>query len=115
MHVLQGCTATICMPVTTPDIKVDAVRRLGGAVELVGESYSETQAHAQARLPRACSSGPAAEHRLHFVWGGLLKLHGPLPMPFKQWPSQSGETFLSQICQQSLQQSKCPGKGVQMG
>ncbi len=35
------------MPLTTPDIKVDAVRRLGGEVELIGESYSETQAHAQ--------------------------------------------------------------------
>ncbi len=50
---LQGCTATICMPVTTPDIKIDAVRRLGGVVELVGESYSETQAHAQARALHA--------------------------------------------------------------
>ena len=45
----QGCRAVICMPLTTPDIKVDAVRRLGGQVELVGETYSETQAHAQAR------------------------------------------------------------------
>jgi threonine dehydratase len=41
------------MPVTTPDIKIDAVRRLGGVVELVGESYSETQAHAQARALHA--------------------------------------------------------------
>eukprot|EP00884_Botryococcus_braunii_P017652 jgi/Botrbrau1/4570/Bobra.60_2s0056.1 len=44
-----GCQATICMPVTTPDIKVNAVRALGGTVELVGDSYSETQTHAQAR------------------------------------------------------------------
>lgn len=43
-----GCTATICMPVTTPEIKVSAVRRLGGHVELVGETYQEAQAHAQA-------------------------------------------------------------------
>lgn len=43
---LQGCKATICMPVSTPDIKVSNVRRLGGEVELVGESYQETQAHA---------------------------------------------------------------------
>lgn len=47
IHDLQGCEATVCMPTTTPDIKVDAVRRLGGAVELVGESYQETQAYAQ--------------------------------------------------------------------
>ena len=38
------------MPVTTPDIKVDAVRRLGGTVELVGETYSETQTYAQVRI-----------------------------------------------------------------
>jgi threonine dehydratase len=37
------------MPVSTPDIKVANVRRLGGEVELVGETYQETQAHAQAR------------------------------------------------------------------
>ena len=35
------------MPVTTPGIKVDAVRRLGATVEMVGESYTETQSHAQ--------------------------------------------------------------------
>ena len=44
---LQGCKAIICMPVTTPEIKVNAVRKMGGTVELVGESYSETQLHAQ--------------------------------------------------------------------
>lgn len=47
----QGCSAVICMPTTTPVIKVDAVRRLGGDVELHGESYTETQAHAQVRAP----------------------------------------------------------------
>ncbi len=47
---MQGCKATICMPVTTPGIKVDAVRRLGATVEMVGESYTETQSHAQARF-----------------------------------------------------------------
>lgn len=35
------------MPVNTPDIKVANVRRLGGLVELVGESYQEAQAYAQ--------------------------------------------------------------------
>jgi len=44
-----GCKATICMPVNTPDIKVANVRRLGGIVELIGESYQEAQAHAQGR------------------------------------------------------------------
>jgi len=45
--VVQGCQAIICMPVTTPEIKIEAVRRLGGQVKLVGESYSETQTYAQ--------------------------------------------------------------------
>ncbi len=44
---VQGCQAIICMPVTTPEIKIEAVRRLGGQVKLVGESYSETQTYAQ--------------------------------------------------------------------
>ena len=44
---MQGCHAVICMPTTTPDIKVKAVRALGGAVDLCGESYQEAQAHAQ--------------------------------------------------------------------
>ena len=41
--------AVICMPETTPAIKVQAVKALGGQVKLVGESYSETQAFAQVR------------------------------------------------------------------
>lgn len=50
----QGCTAIICMPVNTPDIKVQNVRRLGGVVELVGESYQEAQAYAQVRGAFVC-------------------------------------------------------------
>jgi len=44
-----GIRATIVMPVTAPQVKVDAVRRFGGAmVELVltGDSYSDAQAAA---------------------------------------------------------------------
>jgi threonine dehydratase len=41
-----GCSAVICMPVTTPAIKVAAVQALGGTVELFGESYQECQARA---------------------------------------------------------------------
>ena len=47
-----GIRATIVMPVTTPQVKVDAVHRFGGAmveVVLSGDSYSEAQATA-ARL-----------------------------------------------------------------
>src|SRR5574337_59843 len=50
-----GIRATIVMPVTAPQVKVDAVRRFGGAmveVVLSGDSYSEAQATA-ARLQAA--------------------------------------------------------------
>ena len=38
-----GIKATIVMPVTTPDIKVDNVRRYGAEVRLVGNSFNEAQ------------------------------------------------------------------------
>lgn len=38
-----GIQATIFMPITTPDIKVDNVRRLGAEVRLVGKSFNEAQ------------------------------------------------------------------------
>lgn len=42
-----GVTAVICMPQTTPQIKVDGVRRHGGKVILVGDTYDEAFAHSQ--------------------------------------------------------------------
>jgi threonine dehydratase len=53
-----GCEAMIVMPVTTPRVKVDAVRSLGGAVVLAGESYSDAYLHAREL---------EAEHGLTFV------------------------------------------------
>ena len=41
-----GCKATIVMPVTTPKLKIDAVRALGAEALLHGESYSDAYAHA---------------------------------------------------------------------
>src|SRR5437763_240469 len=41
------CTATIVMPVTTPQIKVDAVRSRGADVVLYGDSYSDAHEHAR--------------------------------------------------------------------
>jgi threonine dehydratase len=41
-----GCRATIVMPVTTPQVKVDAVRARGAEVLLFGDSYSDAYAHA---------------------------------------------------------------------
>ncbi len=41
-----GTRATIVMPTTTPQVKVDAVKRLGGDVVLHGDSYSDAYSHA---------------------------------------------------------------------
>ncbi|KAK9806307.1 hypothetical protein WJX72_009564 [[Myrmecia] bisecta] len=53
-----GCPARICMPITASTIKVDAVRRLGGIIELVGQTYAEAQTYAQAE---------AKQHGLVFI------------------------------------------------
>jgi threonine dehydratase len=44
----MGCKAMIVMPLTTPKLKIDAVRALGGEVVLHGESYSDSHQHALA-------------------------------------------------------------------
>ncbi|WP_298431867.1 threonine ammonia-lyase, biosynthetic, partial [Ottowia sp.] len=41
-----GTRAVVVMPVSTPQLKVDAVRALGGEVVLVGDSYSDAYEHA---------------------------------------------------------------------
>ncbi len=41
-----GCKAIIVMPVTTPQVKVDAVKARGATVELFGDSYSDAYQHA---------------------------------------------------------------------
>ncbi|MDO5290609.1 MAG: threonine ammonia-lyase, biosynthetic [Pseudomonadota bacterium] len=41
-----GCRAVIVMPTTTPQVKMDAVRALGGEVVLAGDSYSDAYEHA---------------------------------------------------------------------
>jgi threonine dehydratase len=41
-----GVEATIVMPITTPSIKVDAVRHLGGTVVLHGDGYDDAYGHA---------------------------------------------------------------------
>jgi len=54
----RGIRAVIVMPVTTPSIKVDAVRSLDGEVVLHGDTYDEAYA-------RACDL--ATEHKLVFI------------------------------------------------
>ena len=41
-----GARAVIVMPVTTPQLKIDAVRALGGEVQLQGDSYSDAYQYA---------------------------------------------------------------------
>lgn len=53
------------MPVTTPEIKIEAVRRRGGQVKLVGETYSETQTYAQ-----VSNTARSNLNRYHTVWLG---------------------------------------------
>ncbi|WP_319381630.1 threonine ammonia-lyase, biosynthetic [Thiomicrorhabdus sp.] len=43
----MGVEATIVMPTTTPPIKVNAVKRLGGKVVLYGDSYDEASGYAK--------------------------------------------------------------------
>jgi threonine dehydratase len=52
------CRALIVMPVTTPEVKVDAVRARGAQVVLFGDSYSDAYTHAL-KLQR--------KHKLTFV------------------------------------------------
>ncbi len=54
-----GCRAVIVMPVTTPEVKVDAVRSYGAEVELFGESFSDAQARA---ADRAAAEGLTFVH-----------------------------------------------------
>ncbi len=54
----RGCRAIIVMPRTTPEIKVHAVRGMGGEVVLAGDSYSDASLHAQ----QLCD-----ENGMHFV------------------------------------------------
>jgi threonine dehydratase len=43
-----GLKATIFMPITTPEIKVENVRRLGGNVKLIGKNFDRAQAESVA-------------------------------------------------------------------
>ncbi|MGD9944200.1 MAG: threonine ammonia-lyase, biosynthetic [Burkholderiaceae bacterium] len=47
-----GCRAVIVMPVTTPQVKIDAVRALGGETVLIGDSYSDAAAAAYEQQAR---------------------------------------------------------------
>ena len=48
----RGVRAVIVMPVTTPSIKVNAVKSLGGEVVLHGDTYDDAQKHARELMAR---------------------------------------------------------------
>ena len=52
----MGTRAVIVMPVTTPQVKVDAVKALGGEVVLHGDSYSDAHDHASRPLRKIRTS-----------------------------------------------------------
>lgn len=54
-----GARALIVMPISTPKIKVEAVRYLGGEVVLVGDAYDEAYAYAR---QRAAAEGMSFVH-----------------------------------------------------
>ena len=57
--------ALICMPTTTPDIKISSVRRLGGEVALHGDTYSDTSGYAERR---AIAEGRVFVHPYDDPW-----------------------------------------------
>jgi threonine dehydratase len=56
-----GCRAVIVMPVTTPKVKVDAVKARGAEVVLIGDSYSDAYAHAVKLKPHDAALKEAFE------------------------------------------------------
>jgi hypothetical protein len=65
------------MPSTTPDIKVQAVKRLGGQVVLHGDSFDVANKYAQ---QRAEDEGLVLFHLMTMNWSLLVKEQ--LPMKF---------------------------------
>jgi threonine dehydratase len=65
--------AVIVMPKTTPEIKVDAVRRLGADIVLHGNTYDEAAEHAQKlAVQRGLSYVPPYDHELVIAGQGTV-------------------------------------------
>ncbi len=50
------------MPITAAPIKVESVKRLGGIIELVGETYAEAQTYAQVSLDVSAPAHTTTQH-----------------------------------------------------
>ena len=73
-----GCEAVIVMPVTTPAIKVDAVRRLGGQVVLFGESFSDAWRHTLDLIKETGTTPMSLPDRAPSAWRSCVSI----PTPF---------------------------------
>ena len=85
-----GIAATIVMPVTTPQIKIDAVRDLGGKVVLEGDSYDEADSRGAGGSHAAGSSRSSIRTTIPDVIAGqgtigmeiLRQCHDPIDAIF---------------------------------
>jgi cysteine synthase len=71
----RGVRAVIEMPVTTPRIKVDAVRTLGGEVVLHGDAYDDAYAHARLISERESRWGRSGQVNSEF-YESRFGIHG---------------------------------------
>lgn len=70
-----GCLATIVMPKTTPEIKVDSVRRLGADIVLHGNTYDEASDHAhKLATERELTYVPPYDHPLVIAGQGTVAM-----------------------------------------
>ncbi len=68
-----GIVARIVMPKTTPEIKIAAVRRLGGEIVLSGNTYDEAAEHAKAlAAEKAYTYVPPYDHPLIIAGQGTV-------------------------------------------
>ncbi|MEQ9060440.1 MAG: threonine ammonia-lyase, biosynthetic [Gammaproteobacteria bacterium] len=70
-----GTSATIVMPKTTPEIKVESVRRLGATIVLHGNTYDEASEHAhKLEQERGLTYVPPYDHPLVIAGQGTVAM-----------------------------------------
>ncbi|MEQ8660630.1 MAG: threonine ammonia-lyase, biosynthetic [Gammaproteobacteria bacterium] len=70
-----GTTATIVMPKTTPEIKVESVRQLGATIVLHGNTYDEASVHAhKLEQERGLTYVPPYDHPLVIAGQGTVAM-----------------------------------------
>ena len=85
-----GTRATIVMPKTTPEIKIESVRRLGADIVLHGNTYDEASDHAHKLAEsRAQTYIPPFDHPLVIAGQGTVAME-----ILRQHPRQLGAIFV---------------------